>query len=539
MAWSLIQSLKSTSTGSASTAVTAAFASSVTSGNRLFVFTTAFNQGAATDISAPVKSAGTATVSTFTLLKSAAIVPGSGKLFVDIWTATVTGTGTCTLSATSTSTSGSELGWTAQEYSGLDSSAGTGCLDVSAAGTGNSSSTATIATGTTAATSAANQLALAVVGDWGANATWTLSTANGFAKVAAASLDNDASAGMAVANKTSASGATESCVWTSGGVSDSDNACVVVIKLASGGGTPVALTGAVAAVTIAAPAGTVATQVDIALTGAVASVTIGAPAGTVLAAGPISLTGAVAAVTVAAPAGTVSATSPIALTGAVAGATTAAPAGTVALSVSLTASPASVGIAAPAGTVTTQQNIALTGAVAATSIAAPAGTAAFSVALTGAVAAISLSAPAGAVVAAGPVTLTGDVASLTITAWAGTAVAGGPVTLSGSVATLAISAPPGYVTAVVSVTYVFTPPTQNLHYGNWFTEPLTSRIPYPTGACVLKTNGFYATRWDAPVEADIENADTVYLGGHEYVISADEAAALTAAGYAANITTRY
>jgi hypothetical protein len=211
----------------------------------------------------------------------------------------------------------------------------------------------------------------------------------------------------------------------------------------------------------------------------------------------------------------------------------------VALSVSLTASPASVLIAAPVGTVSVQKNITLTGAVAATSTAAPAGTVSLSVSITGPVAAISLSAPAGTVTAIGPVSLTGAVASVTISAPAGTVVAGGgPITLAGPVATLTISAPAGTVTAIVSVTYVFTPPTQNLHYGNWFTEPLTSRIPYPTGACVLKSKGFYTTRWDAPVEADIENADVVYLGGHEYVISQAEAAALTAAGYGANITTR-
>lgn len=239
MAWSLVQSLKSTSTAVASTAVTAAFASNVTAGNRIFMFTVAF-QGSATtpDIATPTKSAGTATISAFTQLASATVVPGTSKLFVDIWTATVTGTGTCTLSATSTSTGGSELGWTAQEYSGLDSSAGSGCLDVAATGTGNSSSTATIATGTTASTTGAGQLALAMVGDWGASATWTLSVANGFTKVTAASLDADGNSGLAVANKTSSSGTAETATWTNGAVSDTDNAAVVVIKLAGGAATP-------------------------------------------------------------------------------------------------------------------------------------------------------------------------------------------------------------------------------------------------------------------------------------------------------------
>lgn len=537
MAWALVQSLKATSTGSASTAVAASFASSVTAGNRIFMFTTAFQGSALTpDISAPTKSAGTATVSAFTQLTSASIASSGGKLFIDIWTATVSGSGTCTLSATSTTSGGSELGWAAQEYSGLDASAGSGCLDVSATGAGNNNTTATIATGTTAASHAAGQLALASVGDWGSGATWTLSTANGFTKVAAASLDADTNAAMAVANKTSASGATESAIWTNGAVADTDNAAVVVIKLAASG-TPVALTGVVAAVTTAAPAGTVATQVNVALTGAVASVAIGAPVGTVLAAGPIALTGAVAALAVAAPAGTVSATSPIALTGAVAGVSTGAPAGSVSLTVSLTASPASIATAAPAGSVSL--SVALSGAVAAATLAAPAGTVALSVSLAGPVSAVSISAPVGTVAAQGPISLTGPVAAIALTAPAGTVSAGTPsVTIAGPVASISISAPAGTITAVVSVTYIFTPPTQKLHYGNWFTQPLTSRIGYPTGATLLKSNGFYTIRWDAPSQIDINSADIVYLGGHVYTVSQAEAAALTAAGYGSNITTQ-
>lgn len=313
---------------------------------------------------------------------------------------------------------------------------------------------------------------------------------------------------------------------------------VVLEVVAASSGTPVSLTGAVAAVTTAAPAGTVATQKNIALTGAVASVTTAAPAGTVAASGPVSLTGAVASVTTASPAGTVSATSPIALTGAVAGVSTAAPAGTLSLSVSLTASPASVLTGAPAGTVSVQTNVTLTGVVAAVSTAAPAGTITLSVSMTGPVAAVSIGAPAGTVLAQGPISLTGQVASVTISAPAGTVAAGsGPVTVSGPVATLTISALAGTVTAIVTVTYTFTPPTTPMHYGDWPTAPLMSRIKYPTGGTLLKSNGFYTLRFDAPSQTDINNADVVYLGGHTYTITKAEADALTAAGYGANIVT--
>jgi hypothetical protein len=86
--------------------------------------------------------------------------------------------------------------------------------------------------------------------------------------------------------------------------------------------------------------------------------------------------------------------------------------------------------------------------------------------------------------------------------------------------------------------YVFVPPTTKLHYGDWRTQPLMSRVGIPTGATVLKTAGFYTIDWGSPSQADINAADVTYLGGHEYIISATEAAALTAAGYGANITTR-
>jgi hypothetical protein len=88
------------------------------------------------------------------------------------------------------------------------------------------------------------------------------------------------------------------------------------------------------------------------------------------------------------------------------------------------------------------------------------------------------------------------------------------------------------------VRYFFIPPTFNMHYGEWVTARLTARIPYPTGGTVIKKAGFYTIDWGAPTQDVINAADVVYLGGHEYLISSDEAAALTAAGYGSNITAR-
>ena len=81
----------------------------------------------------------------------------------------------------------------------------------------------------------------------------------------------------------------------------------------------------------------------------------------------------------------------------------------------------------------------------------------------------------------------------------------------------------------------FTPPVDN--YGNdgpqeplwvWF-------VHFDRGVSVLETGGVYATV-PFPTTDQINAADTVYLGGHIYDISSDEAAALTAAGYGDNIT---
>ena len=126
----------------------------------------------------------------------------------------------------------------------------------------------------------------------------------------------------------------------------------------------------------------------------------------------------------------------------------------------------------------------------------------------------------GAVVAPAPV-VTGTIPNATVNA---------AVALMG-----AIVGPPPVAAQVISK-WFFTPPTQLLHYGDWKNQPLTSRIGIPTGATVLKTAGFYTINWGAPSQTDINAADVVYLGGHTYSVSQAEAAALTAAGYGANIT---
>ena len=77
----------------------------------------------------------------------------------------------------------------------------------------------------------------------------------------------------------------------------------------------------------------------------------------------------------------------------------------------------------------------------------------------------------------------------------------------------------------------FTPPTTT--YGNvepksrvemWFCQNISR------GLTVLKKDGVYTTV-DFPYQGDCDDADIVYLGGHVYDVTEEEAAALYAAGY--------
>lgn len=59
--------------------------------------------------------------------------------------------------------------------------------------------------------------------------------------------------------------------------------------------------------------------------------------------------------------------------------------------------------------------------------------------------------------------------------------------------------------------------------------------PLPVGQSVLKLNGVYQTIQN-PTANQCEAATEVYLGGHKYEVNDTIAAALTAAGYGANLT---
>ena len=78
------------------------------------------------------------------------------------------------------------------------------------------------------------------------------------------------------------------------------------------------------------------------------------------------------------------------------------------------------------------------------------------------------------------------------------------------------------------MTYIFEPPT--VDEGMSRNHPLWRFYSLPRGVTVVKTlNGYYETQF--PSQEELESAGIAYLGGHKYEVSAEEAAALTAAGY--------
>lgn len=245
----------------------------------------------------------------------------------------------------------------------------------------------------------------------------------------------------------------------------------------------------------------------------------------------VNLTGQVSPLALAAPTGAVALN--VNLTGAVSPLTLAAPAGSLNLSVNVTAAPATLVLAAPAGAVSLGVN--LTAAVSPIALAAPAGSLNLSVNLTAAPAPLALAAPAGTVSTSGSVNLTGQVSALALAAPAGTVSATTNVTLAGALSTFTLTPFAGSVAATtVVVTYKFVSP---LTYtvkdtANQFWD----RFAQQRSKSILKFGTQYQTVI-GPSAEQVEAADVTYLGGHEYKISAAEAAALTAAGYGAGVTT--
>ena len=80
------------------------------------------------------------------------------------------------------------------------------------------------------------------------------------------------------------------------------------------------------------------------------------------------------------------------------------------------------------------------------------------------------------------------------------------------------------------MSYVFSPPTyvERPITGERLTE---TRLKVTRGTTVLKSFAGAYTQTNYPTQDDIAGAAVAYLGGHDYVVSDTEAAALQAAGY--------
>jgi len=78
------------------------------------------------------------------------------------------------------------------------------------------------------------------------------------------------------------------------------------------------------------------------------------------------------------------------------------------------------------------------------------------------------------------------------------------------------------------MSYLFVPPVEN--EGPMGGNHLFARYTRKQGVTVYRLDGeFYEDRF--PAQDDLDLADLVYLGGHEYVVNATEKAALESVGY--------
>lgn len=205
--------------------------SNVAAGNRLLLFTSHFGFQSNTDIPTPTDTLGL----TWTNLASNQVNDSLGSLhtlWVDLWTAEVTVGGAITITITaSPQTSGSNnvIGASLQEWAALSKAPTVGALDVAAAGTGLSNATGNVSTGTTSASHAGGQVAVAFAADWGSGLTWSVAS-GGFTKDTTASRDADSNAACIVAYKTSSSGATEAATFSpSSGTIGSDVVGLVAV----------------------------------------------------------------------------------------------------------------------------------------------------------------------------------------------------------------------------------------------------------------------------------------------------------------------
>jgi hypothetical protein len=151
--------------GQGTTSLSVTMPSAVTAGNRLVVEVADWSAGKAT-VSSVTDSAG----DTFTEVASQT---GSDGSQLTVWTAPITASGGTTPTIVAKPSAKADMGMAVLEYSGLSTAAGGAAVDQLATATGTTTSARAVSSGSTAATTAPNELAVGFYADSGFGDTLT------------------------------------------------------------------------------------------------------------------------------------------------------------------------------------------------------------------------------------------------------------------------------------------------------------------------------------------------------------------------------
>ena len=156
---------KASAHGSGQTSLSVTMPSAVKSGNRLVVEVADWSSGHA-GISSVTDSAG----DTFTEVTSATAADGTQ---LSVWTAPITASGGTAPTIVAKPSAKADMGVAVLEYSGLSTAAGSAAVDQFATATGTTSTARAVSSGSTAATTAPNELAVGFYSDSGFDDTLT------------------------------------------------------------------------------------------------------------------------------------------------------------------------------------------------------------------------------------------------------------------------------------------------------------------------------------------------------------------------------
>jgi hypothetical protein len=218
MAWAKVQKLLAVSisnTGGALSQTATWATANITTSNRIIVHVNA-NLGGAGGVVTVADSAG----NTYTQIVAAYGNNGTNWIRTEQWSAPITAGGgtkpTITVSTTAALVYAA-IAFTAEEVSGLSTSAGAGCLDTSAVSPVEFTSTTAAVAGPTGNAANANEYVVSTVGCEGDNATTTFTVSASsptLTKDAGLTVEANSVCDVVVADGNSTNGATCSCSWT-------------------------------------------------------------------------------------------------------------------------------------------------------------------------------------------------------------------------------------------------------------------------------------------------------------------------------------